>query len=86
MVSWADSDNNKQFHSQAVIMTANTTLSIPNALKRERPDDYYENTATIAWPLGPSGEPFPIIGMVVPGMFFGTEGTSVPPRSSFASS
>ena len=43
-------------------MTPNATLSIPNALKRERPDDYYKNTATIEWPLGPHGEPFPIVG------------------------
>jgi multiple sugar transport system substrate-binding protein len=43
-------------------MTTNNTLSIPNALKRERPEDYYENTATIEWPLGPSGETFPIEG------------------------
>ena len=43
-------------------MTPNDTLSIPNALKRERPDDYYKNIATIEWPLGPAGEPFPIVG------------------------
>ena len=36
-------------------MTPNLSLSIPNALKSERPDDYYKNTATIEWPLGPSG-------------------------------
>ena len=46
-------------------MVPNLSLSIPNALKRERPDDYYKNTATIEWPLGPSGEPFPIVGTVV---------------------
>jgi multiple sugar transport system substrate-binding protein len=51
-------------------MTANTTLSIPNALKRDRPDDYYKNTATIEWPLGPHGEPFPIVGEVVSAMVF----------------
>ena len=34
-------------------MTPNNTLSIVNALKHERPDDYYENTATVEWPLGP---------------------------------
>ena len=45
-------------------MTSNYSLSIPNALKSERPDDYYKNTATIEWPLGPSGEPFPIHGPV----------------------
>jgi hypothetical protein len=46
-------------------MTPNVSLSIPNALKRERPGDYYQNTATIEWPLGPSGELFPIVGTVV---------------------
>ena len=44
-------------------MTLNQTLSIPNALKRERPEDYYVNTATIEWPLGPDGEIFPIRGV-----------------------
>jgi multiple sugar transport system substrate-binding protein len=44
-------------------MTPNQTLSIPNALKRERPEDYYENTSTIEWPVGPDGELFPIRGV-----------------------
>jgi multiple sugar transport system substrate-binding protein len=61
-VAWADIDNNEAFLAQTVVMTPNNTLSIPNALKRERPDDYYENTATLEWPLGPRGEPFPIKG------------------------
>ena len=64
-VTWATIDNNKAFLAQTVVMTPNETLSIPNALKRERPDDYYENTATIEWPLGPRGEPFPIAGVVL---------------------
>ena len=64
-VNWATGDrNNEAFLAQTVVMTQNATLSLPNALKRERPDDYYENTATIEWPLGPSGEPFPIVGSV----------------------
>ncbi len=68
-------------------MTPNHTLSIPNALKRERPDDYYKNTATIEWPLGPSGEPFPIRGMFVAGRGLqGRRPTSRPPRSSSVSS
>ena len=50
--TWANVGNNKAFLAQTVVMTPNTTLSIPNALKRERPDDYYKNTATIEWPLG----------------------------------
>ena len=69
-MSWDNGDHNKAFLAQTVVMTQNVTLSIPNALKRERPDDYYENTATIEWPLGPSGEPFPILGSVVPAVVF----------------
>jgi multiple sugar transport system substrate-binding protein len=62
-VTWTDPGNNQAFLAQTVIMTPNVTLSIPGALKRERPDDYYKNTATIEWPLGPSGEPFPIVSV-----------------------
>jgi multiple sugar transport system substrate-binding protein len=69
-ITWTNVDNNRQFHTQAIVMTANETLSIPNALKRDRPDDYYENTATIEWPLGPRGEFFPIWGDVFPAMVF----------------
>ena len=61
-VTWAEPDNNEQFHSIAVVMTANNTLSIVNALKHERPEDYYENTATVEWPLGPGGKAFSIRG------------------------
>ena len=51
-------------------MTANDMLSIPNALKSERPDDDDRNTATIERPLGPGGEPFPIMGYVFPAVAF----------------
>jgi multiple sugar transport system substrate-binding protein len=61
-VSWDNGGNNQKFLAQTVVMTPNETLSIPNALKRERPDDYFENVATIEWPLGPDGEAFPIGG------------------------
>jgi multiple sugar transport system substrate-binding protein len=63
-VGWTNIDNNKQFQNQVVVMTPNETLSIPNALKRERPDDYYRNTATIEWPFGPTGERFAILGTI----------------------
>jgi multiple sugar transport system substrate-binding protein len=69
-VKWRNVDNNEQFHARAVVLTANPTLSIPNALKQERPADYYENTATIEWPLGPSGKPFPIKGSFWPAVVF----------------
>ena len=61
-VSWDNTGNNKAFLAQTVVMTPNETLSIPNALRRERPDDYHDNSATIEWPLGPRGEVFPIKG------------------------
>jgi hypothetical protein len=51
-------------------MIPNYSLSIPNSLKSERPDDYYKNTATIQWPLGPTGEPFPIPGFVFSAVIF----------------
>jgi multiple sugar transport system substrate-binding protein len=63
-------------------MTANLTLSIPNALKRERPDDYDRNSATIEWPLGPDGEPFPITGDIYPGVIF-TGGANVATAKEF---
>jgi multiple sugar transport system substrate-binding protein len=69
-VTWGDAGNNESFLSQAVVMTPNETLSIPNALKRDRPDDYYKNTATIEWPLGPGGEAFPIVGTIHPLVLF----------------
>jgi hypothetical protein len=51
-------------------MTPNFTLSIPNALRRDRPEDYYKNISTIEWPLGPSGESFPIVGLVFSAVVF----------------
>ena len=57
---WANIDNNKSFHDERVAMTINSTLSISNALRAKRPDDYYQNTVTIPWPNGPDDKPFPI--------------------------
>jgi multiple sugar transport system substrate-binding protein len=56
-VTWTDLSNNKAFLTQTVVMTLNGTLSIPGALKRERPDDYNRNAATIDWPQAVNGEP-----------------------------
>jgi multiple sugar transport system substrate-binding protein len=70
-VSWPTGyNNNREFLTQAVVMTPNQSLSIPNELKHKRPEDYYKNTATIEWPLGPHGEPFPIVGTVVSAVVF----------------
>jgi multiple sugar transport system substrate-binding protein len=75
-VTWVDVDNNKQFQTQSVVMTPNETLSAVNVFKRERPDDYYGNTATIEWPLGPRGESFPIGGTPYFGVVFKSGGNA----------
>jgi multiple sugar transport system substrate-binding protein len=69
-VTWTGWGNNEKFLAQAVVMTPNVSLSIPNALKPERTEDYYKNTATIEWPFGPKGERFPIVSIVVPAVVF----------------
>jgi multiple sugar transport system substrate-binding protein len=68
--SWGPLDNNEQFRARTVVMTPNETLSTVNALKHERPDDYYKNTATIGWPRGRHGEAFAIGGNVFPAVVF----------------
>jgi multiple sugar transport system substrate-binding protein len=62
--TWTNTDNNQAFLAQRVVMTANGSLSIPAALKREQPDDYYENAVTIDWPNAANGEPLVIYGFV----------------------
>ncbi|MGH6903727.1 MAG: ABC transporter substrate-binding protein [Geminicoccaceae bacterium] len=63
-VSWTNIDNNKAFLAQTVVLTPNPTLSIPAALRTARPDDYYQNAATIDWPLAANGEPLVLEGRV----------------------
>jgi multiple sugar transport system substrate-binding protein len=59
-VTWDAYDNNKEFLEQTIVMTVNSTLSIPNALKTIRPKDYYDNALTIDWPVGAFGQPLAI--------------------------
>jgi multiple sugar transport system substrate-binding protein len=68
--TWTNVDNNKAFLAQTVVMTANPTLSIPSALKRERPDDYYKNAATVDWPDGANAQPLVIDGGLVRAVVF----------------
>jgi multiple sugar transport system substrate-binding protein len=63
-------------------MTPNPTLSVVNALKPERAQDYHENTATIEWPLGAGGEPFPIDTVSHPAMVF-KDGANVAAAKEF---
>ena len=59
-LTWDGYSNNARFLAQTIVMTPNQTLSIPNALKPTRPDDYYDNSATIDWPAGAYGQPLVI--------------------------
>ena len=63
-------DNNKGFLDQQFVMTPNETLSAVNALKDDRPEDYFQNIATIEWPLGPTGNAFAILSSVYPAVVF----------------
>jgi multiple sugar transport system substrate-binding protein len=69
-LTWDDGGNNEAFLAQTVVMTTNQSLSIPHALKVERPDDYYKNVPTIEWSLGPSGESFPIQTVIFQAVVF----------------
>jgi multiple sugar transport system substrate-binding protein len=59
-VTWDGYGNNKAFLEQTVVMTPNQTLSTVNPLKRERPEDYYDNAVTVDWPKSAYGQPLPI--------------------------
>jgi multiple sugar transport system substrate-binding protein len=69
-VSWDNYANNRSFLDQRVVMTLNTTLSIPGELRTVRPDDYHRNAATIDWPSGPNGRPLVIDGGVLRAVVF----------------
>jgi multiple sugar transport system substrate-binding protein len=69
-VIWGPLANNESFLAQTVVMTPNETLSTVNALKGDRPDDYYKNAATIEWPLGLQNDAFPIVGSIFPAVVF----------------
>jgi multiple sugar transport system substrate-binding protein len=62
--SWTNTSNNEAFLAQTVVMTPNPSLSIPAALKRERPDEYYDDAVTIDWPEAANSEPLVIYGFV----------------------
>jgi multiple sugar transport system substrate-binding protein len=69
-VNWANPDNNEAFLAQSVVITPNTSLSIPGALKRKRPDDYVRNAATIDWPEAANGQPIILLGGVLLAVIF----------------
>jgi multiple sugar transport system substrate-binding protein len=61
-VSWTNRDNNQAFLDQRVVMVPNPSLSIPNMLREERPEDYSRNSATIEWPRNTFGGPLVMTG------------------------
>jgi multiple sugar transport system substrate-binding protein len=69
-VGWNSLGNNEAFVAQAVVMTANTSLSVLNALRATRPEDYAKNAATIEWPAGAHGQPLAIVTQSVEAAVF----------------
>ncbi|MEM8718246.1 MAG: ABC transporter substrate-binding protein [Cyanobacteria bacterium P01_G01_bin.39] len=55
-VNWLNPDNNRSLLNYEVVMTSNTSLSIPAALDKDSPE-YQTELATAAYPQKPSGEP-----------------------------
>ncbi|MCD8488925.1 MAG: ABC transporter substrate-binding protein [Desertifilum sp.] len=65
---WRDSSNNISFLDSDIVMTANSTLSIPltqqhppNPYNQKSNDLYFNKIATTHWPLKPDGRPLPSI-------------------------
>jgi multiple sugar transport system substrate-binding protein len=73
-VAWDGGGNNQAFIDQRVVMTPNGTLSVPNAIKAARPEDYAKNVATIRWPSGINGEPLAIVTVSVEAAVFNDGG------------
>jgi multiple sugar transport system substrate-binding protein len=67
-VSWDNPDNNANFLNQVIMMTPNSTLSIPGSQRTSNPENYAKNIATVAWPNALDGRPLPLISL-----YFGTE-------------
>ena len=72
-IDWENRSNNDRFVAQTVVMTLNSSLSIPNAIEASRPDDYRRNTATIEWPNDADDQPLAIFGTLYRGAVFRTE-------------
>ncbi|WP_339383731.1 ABC transporter substrate-binding protein [Oculatella sp. LEGE 06141] len=70
-LKWLDPDNNRSFINHEVVMTANPTLSIPNALRQD-PDLYLNQLGTLPFPQKPSGQPMRHIVLVRQAMVFAT--------------
>jgi multiple sugar transport system substrate-binding protein len=74
-VDWvAGLENNEAFLAQRVVLTPNVALTVVNALKGSRPDDYYQNATSIEWPNDDAyGQPLAIEGGVVRAAVFDNE-------------
>jgi multiple sugar transport system substrate-binding protein len=55
-VNWLNPDNNRSLLNRRVVMTPNTTLSIPAAVRQD-PKIYHNQLGTIEFPNKPSGKP-----------------------------
>ena len=76
-MNWSTDDrNNKAFLAQTIVATPNGSLSIPNALKHERPDDYLNNWPPFSGRSALVANPSPFWGSLAAVVFGGGGNTS----------
>ncbi len=68
--TWTNIGNNKAFLTRTVVMTANTSLSIPSALRAKSLEDYRKNVVTLDWPTDVNGQPVVLTGFIVRAVVF----------------
>ena len=59
-INWGDADNNNAFYAKQIVMTPNSSISIPVA-QMEKKDQYYRDIVTTGIPDGNDGQPVPEI-------------------------
>ncbi|MUG93404.1 extracellular solute-binding protein [Scytonema sp. UIC 10036] len=62
-VNWFNPDNNRSLFNRHVVMTANNSLSIPAAVRRNS-DVYFNNLGTIGYPNKPNGKPMRYVSLI----------------------
>ncbi|KYC43210.1 ABC transporter substrate-binding protein [Scytonema hofmannii PCC 7110] len=62
-VNWFNPDNNRSLFNRHVVMTANNSLSIPAAVRRNS-DVYFNKLGTIGYPNKPNGKPMRYVSLI----------------------
>ncbi len=68
-VKWSNIDNNRNLLNRLVLMTPNTSLSIPATVRQDR-DTYYNKLGILKFPNKPSGKPMRYLFSIVQAVIF----------------